>query len=479
MKNDTPVADLPAGLIESLTNVVGSKGIITDSAELEPYLTEWRKMYRGRANVVVCPSSTQETADIVRICYDAGIPITPQGGNTGLVGGSVADSGIIVSMARMNRVRNIDPQTFTITVEAGCILADVQDAAANEDRLFPLSLGAEGTCQIGGNLSTNAGGIHVLRYGNARDLVLGLEVVLPDGRIWEGLRALRKDNTGYALKHLFLGGEGTLGIITAAVLKLFPRPTCRETAFCGLPSAESAIALFNRCMGSAGDVLNAFEASNQTGVNLADQFIDAVSIPLEASHPFCAIVEFASTGPSDGTLRGRFEGILSDAMDAGDVTDAVLAETDAQTESIWRIREGITQSQIPAGLCAKHDVSVPISQIPTFLTRAEAEIIEIDPDIRLVAYGHYGDGNIHFNAVRPEAVSDDEFRPLIPSIHRVVHDVTMSMNGSFSAEHGVGLMKRDDLVRYRSEVEIDLMRAVKEAIDPNQLMNPGKILPPA
>jgi len=472
------LSPLPDGFVDQLTDIVGPAGLITDAEGLEPYLTEWRKRYRSQTELVVRPASTQETADVVKLCHDHGVTVTPQGGNTGLVGGAVAEGGIILSTTRMNAVRHVDPQTFTMTVETGCILADVQSAAADVNRLFPLSLGAEGTCTIGGNLSTNAGGIHVLRYGNARDLVLGLEVVLPDGRIWDGLRSLRKDNTGYALKHLFLGGEGTLGIITAAVLRLFPRPTARETAFCALPTVDAAISLFDRCMAGAGDVLNAFEVSNRTGVALAEHFIDAVSVPLDQPHPFYAIVEFASTGPDDGVLRGRFEQILADAMDSGDVTDAVLAETEAQTAGIWRIREGITQAQIPAGLCAKHDVTVPISDIPAFLTKAEAKIRDIQPETRLVAYGHYGDGNIHFNAVRPDTMTDDEFRPFVPTIQRAVHDVTMALNGSFSAEHGVGLMKRDDVVRYRSNVEVDMMRAVKNALDPANLMNPGKILPP-
>jgi FAD/FMN-containing dehydrogenase len=474
----TEAPPLPDGLLDRLRETLGPRGVVTDAEALAPYLSEWRNRYQGRSAAVLRPASTAETADAVRLCAESGVAITPQGGNTGLVGGAVAEGGVIVSTERLNRIRSVDADTFSMTVEAGCILADVQAAAAEAGRLFPLSLGAEGTCRIGGNLSTNAGGIHVLRYGNARDLVLGLEVVLPDGRVWDGLRALRKDNTGYALKHLFLGAEGTLGIITAAVLRLFPRPAARETALCALPDAAAAIRLFGRCMDAAGDVLNAFECSNRTGVHLAETLVEGVTVPLSTPSPFYALIEFAATGADDGGLRARFEAVLADAMEAGLVTDAVLAETEAQTAGLWRIREGITEAQIPAGLCAKHDVSVPISQIPTFLERAEAEVRAVDPDIRLVAYGHFGDGNIHFNAVRPETVTDEAFRPRIPPIQRAVHDVTMALNGSFSAEHGVGLMKRGDVARYRSAVEVDLMRAVKRAVDPKNLMNPGKVLPP-
>lgn len=477
-----PSTDIPFAVsdavLDRLRAAIGAANVLSDADAMAPYLSEWRKRFEGRASAVLKPGSTQAVADAVRICAEAGAPVTPQGGNTGLVGGAVADGGVVLSTERLNRVRAVDAETFSMTVEAGCILADVQAAAADADRLFPLSLGAEGTCRIGGNLSTNAGGIHVLRYGNARDLVLGLEVVLPDGRIWDGLRALRKDNTGYALKHLFLGAEGTLGIITAAVLRLFPRPTARETALCGLPDPRAAIDLFARCMDAAGDVLNAFECSNRTGVHLAETLVDGVTVPLADAHPHYALIEFATTGTDDGHLRVRFEAILADAMEAGLVTDAVLAETEAQTAGLWRIREGITQAQIPAGLCAKHDVSVPISSIPTFLERAEADIRAIDPDIRLVAYGHFGDGNIHFNAVRPETATDDAFRPRIVSIQQAVHDVAIALNGSFSAEHGVGRLKRGDMARYRSATEVDMMRSIKRSFDPDNLMNPGKILPP-
>ncbi|MHC8509803.1 MAG: FAD-binding oxidoreductase [Rhodospirillales bacterium] len=470
-------ASLPEGLLERLTQALGPQNVLTAPEDLAPYLHEWRGIYQGAAAAVLRPGSTDETAAVVGLCAEAGCPITPQGGNTGLVGGAVAEGGVILSLGRINRIREIDAAACTITVEAGCVLADVQTAAREAGRLFPLSLGAEGTCQIGGNLSSNAGGMHVLRYGNMRDLTLGLEVVLPDGRIWNGLRALRKDNTGYALKHLFIGAEGTLGVITAAVLKLFPRPTETQTAFCALPSAAAAIALLERCMDAAGDALNAFEASNRTGVALAESLIEDVSVPLAEASPFYALIEFAASG-GGGDLRGRFESVLGAAMEAGEVTDAAIAETEAQTAKLWRIREGITQSQIPAGLCAKHDVSVPISSIPAFLERAEAAVLAASPDARIVAYGHFGDGNIHYNAVRPEADSDAAFRPLIPAIRRAVHDIVMDMNGSFSAEHGVGMLKRDELTRCRTAAEIDLMRTLKTAFDPKGVLNPGKILEP-
>lgn len=472
----------PEGLLEHLTDALGPQGVQTAPDDLAPYLREWRGRYQGAAAAVLRPDSTKAVSAAVKLCTEAGCPMTPQGGNTGLVGGAVAEGGVVLSLERMNRIRNMDAAAYTITVEAGCVLADVQAAARGAGRLFPLSLGAEGTCQVGGNLSTNAGGVHVLRYGNARDLALGLEVVLPGGRVWDGLRALRKDNTGYALKHLFIGAEGTLGVITAAVLKLFPRPAHVETAFCALPDADAAIALFRRCMEGAGDVLNAFEVSNRTGVALAESLLDDITTPLAEASPFYALIEFAASGEGGGGegggLREVFESVLGAAMEAGEVTDAAVAETKAQAAGLWRIREGITQAQIPAGLCAKHDVSVPISAIPEFLKRAEAAALAVEPGARIVAYGHFGDGNIHFNAVRPEAADDESFRPLIPAVQRAVHDIAADMGGSFSAEHGIGLSKRGELALYRSAAETDMMRALKAAFDPKGLMNPGKILEP-
>ncbi len=469
---------LPEPVITALRDIVGPKGWIDSAAEMEPYLAEERGRFHGRCAAVVRPASVEEVSQVVQVCAMAGIPIVPQGGNTGLVGGAVPADGIILSTSRLNRIRALDPINRTITVDAGVILSEVQAAADAADALFPLSLAAEGSCQIGGNLATNAGGIAVLRYGNARDLVLGLEVVLPDGRVWEGLRGLRKDNTGYDLKQLFLGSEGTLGIITAAVLKLFPKPRVVETVFAALPSTEAVLELFHRTTGTMGDALTAFEFMQRICVDFCLRHIPGVSDPFGEVHP-CYVLMRLSSPRADDPLRDAVEAMLADAFEAGIVTDAVVAANETQAQALWRLRESIPEAQKYEGGSVKHDVSVPVSAVAAFLEVATAACAELISDIRVCAFGHVGDGNIHFNLSQPIGMDKDAFLGHWEELERVVYDIAWEMNGSFSAEHGVGQLKRNALARYKSPVELALMRTIKAALDPHAIMNPGKIVDPA
>jgi FAD/FMN-containing dehydrogenase len=470
---------VPSTVIDRIRDAVGPKGWVADPAEIEPYLLETRGSYRGATALVVRPGSTREVAEVVRICAEARIPIVPQGGNTGLCGGAVPGEdgrNILLSLTRMNRIRAIDPLDYTMTVEAGCILADIQKAAAEIDRHFPLSLGAEGSCCIGGNISTNAGGIAVLRYGSARDLVLGLEVVLPDGRIWDGLRALRKDNTGYDLKQLFIGCEGTLGIITAAVLKLFPRPRAIETAFLALRRIDEVMEVFARVRAATGDTLTAFELIPRIGLDFALRHITGIRDPIAGRHPFYVLLETASSRDGDG-LRPEIEALLADLLAEGMVEDGILAATLAQARDLWRIREGIVLGQSPEGGSIKHDVSVPVGRIAEFITRTSAAVEAALPGIRIVAFGHVGDGNVHFNLTQPIGADRANFLTRRAELNRIVHGHVAALGGSISAEHGIGRLKRDELGRYKSPVEIDLMRRIKAALDPEGLLNPGKVLP--
>jgi len=469
---------LDQSFIDLITDVVGTGGCLTDETDIEPYLEERRGLFRGKTSLVVRPSSTDEVSAVVKICSKAGLAIVPQGGNTGLCGGGVPakdGSQIILALGRMNTVRDIDPTNFTLTVDAGCILADVQTAADDVGCLFPLSLGAEGSCQIGGNLATNAGGINVLRYGNTRDLVLGLEVVLPDGRIWNGLRVLGKDNTGYALKQLFIGSEGTLGIITGAVLKLFPKPVETATAFCALSDLDDVTRLLNRARSFSGDSVTAFELLPRFGLEICAKHIDGASDPLRQPHDWYALIEFSTSRP-DANLRTGFEGLLEVAFEDGIIEDAVIAESEAQRESLWHIRESLPEAQKHEGGSIKHDVSVPVSRVPEFITRATAAVCRAFPGVRPCPFGHIGDGNVHFNITQPEAVSKDIYLAKWESMNRVVHDIVMEMNGSISAEHGIGLLKVGELEHYKDPVEMDLMKLVKSAIDPSRTMNPGKVV---
>ncbi|MHB1218999.1 MAG: FAD-binding oxidoreductase [Alphaproteobacteria bacterium] len=466
-------------LVDRIRAVVGPKGTITDAAEMASYLLDERRLYRGRTPVVVRPANTEEVAAVVRLCAEAGTPIVPQGGNTGLCGGSVPhESGqeILMSLSRLNRVREIDPLNYTITVEAGCVLANVQRAAQDADRLFPLSLGAEGSCQIGGNLSTNAGGVAVLRYGNMRELTLGIEVVLPDGRIWNGLSALRKDNTGYDVKHLFLGAEGTLGIITAAVLKLFPRPQEVATALVTLPSPDAAVELLARVRAASGDLVTGFELMGRSCIALAVERVPGTIHPFAEPSPYYALIEL-SAGSSSGTLSETLETALGQAAEDGLVTDAVVANNAGQAQQMWRVREAIPESQKIAGGGIKHDVSVPVSKVPAFIREAsrvcEAEL----PGIRLFIFGHVGDGNVHFNLAWPDGADREAFLARWAHFNRIVHDVAAGFRGSISAEHGIGRLKREEFLRHVDPVELDVMKRVKAALDPAGIMNPGKVLP--
>jgi len=462
------------GFLTALRDAVGDKGWI-DMDAAEPYLVEERGLWRGSAAAVVRPASTDEVAAVVRLCAKAGVPIVPHGGNTGLVGGGLPDGGIVISLARMNQVRAIDALNHTITVDAGCILADIQTAADEAGTLFPLSLGAEGSCRIGGNLSTNAGGVAVLRYGNARDLVLGLEVVLPDGRVWNGLRGLRKDNTGYDLKHLFVGAEGTLGIITAAVLKLYPKPRVTETAMAATATTNDLLELFSRAREHCGDALTAFEMIPRIGLDFVLRNVPDVVDPFAEPHPIYGLMELTSPRPGE-SLRDALEAVLASALEDGVLIDAVIAESAAQGAALWRIRDSMVEAQKPEGASIKHDVAVPVSRIAEFVAKASAAVEDALDGVRVVAFGHLGDGNLHFNLSQPVGADRDAFLARWGEANRIVHDIAVAMDGSFSAEHGIGTLKRDDLIRYKSVEEVDLMRTVKDALDPNGIMNPGKVL---
>jgi FAD/FMN-containing dehydrogenase len=456
--------------LERLKAIVGPSGFSDDPDELAPHLTEWRNRFVGKTPLLLKPASTGEVADLVRVCAESEVGIVPQGGNTGLVGGQIpsAEGGdVLIALGRLNRIRNVDPVDDTMIVEAGCTLAVAQEAAAEVDRLLPLSLAAEGTSQVGGNLSTNAGGIHVLRYGNARDAVLGVEVVLPDGGVWDGLRALRKDNTGYDLKHLFIGGEGTLGIITAAVLKLFPRPRQVATVFAAVADPDKALGLLALAREMTGDALLAFEMLSRFALELVLRYMPGTSDPLAEVAPWYVLVDLT-------VGRDEAEAFLAAALDRGLVSDAVLAGSAAQAKALWKLRESISEAQKHEGASIKHDISVPVSRIPAFVREALAAAEKLIPGIRPVPFGHVGDGNLHFNFTQPAGADADAYLARWEDLNRVVHDIVHAHGGSISAEHGIGVLKREEGRRYKSAVELDLMRRIKQAIDPKGIMNPGK-----
>jgi D-lactate dehydrogenase (cytochrome) len=470
---------LDQALFDRLAAVVGPSACIADVSAMAPYLHEERGLYHGKAALVVRPSSTAEVAEVVKACAAAGMPIVPQGGNTGLCGGASPHedaSEVILSLGRMNKIRAFDPVNFTMTVEAGCILADIQARAAAQNCLFPLSLAAEGSCQIGGNLATNAGGINVLRYGNTRELALGLEVVLPDGRIWNGLRALGKDNTGYALRQLFIGAEGTLGIITAAVLKLFPRPAETATALCALTGVDAVSVLLNRARALSGDAVTAFELIPRIGLEMCAKHIAGCSDPFDAAHPWYVLIEFSTSRP-DADIRATFERLLETAFEEGVIADAVVAESLEQAKGLWRLRESLPEAQKHEGGSIKHDVSVPVSLIPTFITQGMAAIARHFAGARPVPFGHVGDGNVHFNVSQPVGADTAAYLKQWDDMNRLIHDIVVGMGGSISAEHGIGRLKVDEMRHYKDPVELDLMRRLKQAIDPANLMNPGKVVP--
>ena len=465
---------------ERLTGIVGANGLLTRPVDMAPYLVDERERYRGAAPAVVRPSTVEEVARVVALCAAEKIPIVPQGGNTGLCGAATPDASgreLVLSLTRLNRVREVDPLNYTITVEAGVILADVQKAAAEADRLFPLSLGGEGTARIGGNLSTNAGGTGVLRYGNARDLALGLEVVLPDGRVWDGLSALRKDNTGYDLKHLFIGAEGTLGIITAAVLKLFPRPQALETALVAIDDPAASVELLARARAATGDRVTAFELILRLPFELVLAEISGTRDPFDDRHP-CYVLFELSSGAARDDVRGLMESVLAEAMQDGLVRDAVIAESGAQAADFWKIRETIPEAQKLDGASIKHDISVPVSRIPAFMAEAALEAEAAVDGVRVCAFGHVGDGNLHYNMNQPVGADPEAFLEREGRLNAIVHDAASRHGGSISAEHGIGQLKREALLHYKPDVAIDLMRRIKQALDPDNLMNPGKVLAP-
>ena len=468
-------------LLERIVGIVGPQGLVTEPAELEPYVVDWRGIFRGSALAAVRPASTAEVAAVVRLCADTRTAIIPQGGNTGMCGAATPHPGaaeIVLSLARMNRIIEVDPLDNTMTVEAGCILANIQQAAADVDRLFPLSLGAEGSCQIGGNLSTNAGGVNVLRYGNTRDLVLGLEVVLPDGSVWNGMRALRKDNTGYDLKQLFIGAEGTLGVITGAVLKLFPRPATTATTWTAVPHPEAALELLALLRRHCGERLTAFELISRNCLDLVLQHIPGTRDPLPRPHDWYVLAELSDSRTGD-TLRGELEGALEAALQSKLVTDVVLGESEAQSRALWRLRETIPEAaRGEAGMLYRHDISVAVSRIPSFIREARVALLERFPGSNIICFGHLGDGNLHYNAFIPGRQRADAAAREASDVTTLIYDVVHRYEGSFSAEHGVGLAKLADMVRYKSPVELELMATLKRTLDPHGIMNPGKVLEP-
>jgi FAD/FMN-containing dehydrogenase len=469
---------LAPDILERLKQAAGPGGWTLDATEIAPHLEEQRGLYHGDCALMVKPESTESVAAIVRICAESRIPIVPQGGNTGLCGGAVPDSGsVLLSLARLKRLRAIDPATHTITVEAGMVLAEVQRAAAEHDLLFPLSLGAEGSCQIGGNLSTNAGGITVLRYGNARDLVLGLEVVLPDGQILGSLKSLRKDNTGYDLKQLFIGAEGTLGVITAAVLKLFPLPRDRATSFVAVRDPQAAIELLGMARRLSGDTVTSFELINRTTLEFVLRHMNGSIDPLAEPSPWYVLIELSSSRV-DADLGSALEACLGSAVECGLVLDAAIAQSQAQAKAMWRLREEAPEAQKFEGGSIKHDISVPVGKVPMFLARATQAVEAHLPGIRVAAFGHAGDGNIHYNLSQPVGADRAAYLARWDELNRIVHDIVQDLGGSFSAEHGIGRLKRAELAHYKSPIELATMRAIKAALDPHNIMNPGKVIDP-
>ena len=444
-----------------------------DPAEIAPHLVEWRGKYRGRTPLLLLPDATAQVSQILAICNETKTPIVPQGGNTGLVGGQIPMTGeVLLSLARLNRIRDVSGDAMI--AEAGVVLATAKEEALRHGGFFPLSLASEGSCTIGGNLSTNAGGVDVLRYGNARELVLGLEVVLASGEVLNMLRTLRKDNTGYDLKQLFIGAEGTLGVITAAALKLFPKPETRETAFAAVPDPAAAIALLARAQEATGGLISAFELMPRIGLEMVLKHIPQTADPLAKPSPWYILVE--ATSGAAMPLRDALEKTLSKAIADGLATDATLAASDAQRAALWRLRESMSEAQKPEGGSIKHDVSLPIRAIPDFLMRGAALIERLVPGARPVPFGHLGDGNIHFNITVPKGGDNAAFLARWQEVARAMHDLVASMNGSISAEHGIGYLKRDDLPRYKSTAEMDLMLTLKRSLDPNGILNPGKLL---
>jgi FAD/FMN-containing dehydrogenase len=468
---DAPSADL----IDRLAGIVGREHAITDPAAQSPYVHEWRDLYIGRTPLVLRPGTTVEVSRILALANEARVGIVPQGGNTGLVGGQIpsqAGTEIVLSLQRVKRVRGLDAGGAAITVEAGLTLAEVQAAADTAGRLFPLSMASQGNATIGGNLATNAGGVAVLAYGTARQLALGLEVVLADGRIWDGLKALTKDSSGYDLKDVFIGSEGTLGIITAATLKLFPRPRERATAFVGLASLDGLLPLFRLAADEAGPALTAFEFLSARVLEFVGKHVPGVRLPFAMPPPWSVLIEI-STGEEGGALLER---LLAKATEMGLASEAVIAGSLAQARDLWRLREAASEAQKPEGGSIKHDVSLPVALLPAFLARAAVVVERLCPGARPVPFGHFGDGNVHYNVSQPEGMERARFLALWEPMSRAVHELVVELGGSISAEHGIGRLKRAELPLVKSAVEMDLMRRIKAALDPRGILNPGKVL---
>src|ERR1700756_1024750 len=470
----SPLPPLSPELIAQFRAVVGDKYAVTEAADVAPYVTEERGLFHGRSPLVLRPGSTAEVSAICRLATEHRIALVPQGGNTGLVGGQPPHRGEgVVSTRRLDKIREIDPASNTMTCEAGVVLQVAQQRAAEADRLFPLSLGAEGTCTIGGNLSTNAGGTAALAYGVAREMALGLEVVLADGRILNGLSKLKKDNTGYDLRNLFIGAEGTLGIITAATLKLFPKPRAVETAFVGLRSPAQALKLLSIAQNEAAGTLTSFELLSEIAVGFSVRHGIDVRDPLTGRHPWYVLMELSS--PRDDA-RATLESILALGLDDGIVDDAAIAASLSQRMAFWKLRDEMSAAQKPEGGSIKHAVSVPVVAVPDFIEQANAAVVKLIPGARPVPFGHLGDGNIHYNVSQPVGADTADFLARWHEVNAAVFDIVLKMGGSISAEHGIGVLKRDELPDVKDKTAIELMRAVKALLDPNGIMNPGKVL---
>ena len=467
--------DRLSAFIARLTEALGPKGVSTDAHEIDPHISDWRGRWKGSTPVLVKPASTEEVSKAMKLCAEYGLAVNPQGGNSGMVNGSVPQGEVLISLKRMNKVREVDVLNDAMTLEAGVVLTRAQDIAEENGRLFPLSLGAQGVAMIGGLISTNAGGVQVLRYGMMRDLVLGIEAVLPDGSIWNGLRGLRKDNTGYDLKHLFIGAEGTLGIVTAATLKLFPRPAVKETAWIAVESPAKAVELLMLAKQASGGAVTGFEIVPKLGLELVLKHIPDTRDPLPTALPWRILMELSL--PREEGARDLIETLLSDAIEKGVAADAMICENEGQKAMVWKIRENIAVAERAHGKALKHDVSVPVSRVAEFMERGAALARQMTPGVDVIAFGHVGDGNIHFNITPPPGADQDRFvdHDGLP-MSKAIHDLIASLNGSISAEHGIGRLKRDELAWRKSPVEMDMMRAVKRALDPDGRMNPGRVL---
>jgi FAD/FMN-containing dehydrogenase len=476
-RSGAPPPALPAGFLAELDRRVGPRGWSIDPERIAPHAAEQWGTARGRTPLLLRPATTREVALLLELCHAESVPVVPQGGNTGLVGAGVPDpSGrqAVLSLGRLNRIRAVDPLNDTITVEAGCVLETVQQAVAEVNRLFPLALGAQGSCQIGGNLSSNAGGVNVLRYGMARALVLGLEVVLADGRVWDGLRALRKDNTGYDLKQLFIGAEGTLGVITAAVLRLVPRPRERQTAWLAVASPAAAVALLALFRERLGETVSSFELMAGGAADLVLRYLPGARAPLARKAPWYVLAEVAWS-LAEG-LGPQLERLLEEAMARGLVADGVIAASEAQRQALWALRENPTEAMAREGLVLRHDVAVPVARVPDLIEQGATALERAVPGVRILPFGHVGDGNIHYNLLQPAAMAADDFRRRAEEVQGLVFDVVAALGGSISAEHGIGRLKRAELARRKSAVELGLMRELKALLDPKGILNPGAVI---